>query len=206
MRSTASAREQGFTLIELLVVIVIITIIAAIAVPTFLSQRGQAVDTTMRRDVLSLAALYEQWGSDPNITCLWGTDTIPGGQQWTDSEGDPIGDQYLSRVSCYPRNEVLGLTNANDVPSTVAPLDTVFLSPGNSLTFEVATWIGDEAIVSQGTDLVKYCIRVGRYPGSSPGTMPAALYWSDKGGLQRDVYNCPTTPGALDADTSAPSK
>lgn len=204
--STAPAREKGFTLIELLVVIVIITIIAAIAVPTFLSQRGQAVDTTMRRDVLSLAALYEQWGSDPNISCLWGTDTIPGGFAWTDSEGNPIGDQYLSRVSCYPREAVLGYASANDVPTGVEPLDTVFLSPGNSLTFEVATWIGNDAIVAQGTDLVKYCIRVGRYPGATPGTFPAALYWSDKGGLQRGVYNCPLSPASLDADTSAPSK
>lgn len=49
-----NADEQGFTLIELLVVMIIIGVLAAIAIPTYLSQREKAHDASTKADVTRL--------------------------------------------------------------------------------------------------------------------------------------------------------
>src|SRR6478672_1344338 len=111
LRKSSEENEGGFTLIELLVVMIIIGILAAIAIPVFLSQRKKAQDSAAKADVSTIGKEVATYYVDGNGS------TANGGMAVTTASG-----RYLLTVAAIttPAAEAavstdLGKASANNV-------------------------------------------------------------------------------------------
>lgn len=109
--------EQGFTLIELLVVILIIAILAAVAIPTFLNQRGKAYDSNAQSMVKDMQTAEETFATNNN-----GTYTTLLSDLTSIDPSIVAGNGVTPAVNAFPGNS----TNSYSVQAQATPTGDTF--------------------------------------------------------------------------------
>jgi len=105
MRNNSPSRQRGFTMIELLIVIIVIGILAAIAIPLYMSQRTKAKDAAVKEGVHVVQVGVVSWAADhegdPN-------EGYPGDGDVTSVKWNGLPTEFSAYVKPWPTNPFTG--------------------------------------------------------------------------------------------------
>jgi type IV pilus assembly protein PilA len=148
-RRTSFGGEDGFTLIELLVVILIIGILAAIAIPSFLNQKSKATDASAKELAHTAHIAAETYA--------------------TDNSGSYVG-LTAALLTTYESTIQIGSGNGNAFIATPGGVSSV---TANTYTVTATSTLGDTFAIHRAANglFTRTCLPV------STGGCPASGNW-----------------------------